>query len=167
MIRNVGFLIMSLALIASVIGCSSKPASYTTTAITSSAATNTNASASIAISSTNALTNSPITSAATLAPTTVVTTFATTPSISSTMNLPTINIGFNGIFSPSNLTIAVGTTVSFENDDCCDLQKVSSDFPFDKNIDPSSAINFLFDKAGKYIFWIDNNQLVTGTIIVA
>ena len=76
-------------------------------------------------------------------------------------------IGEDGIFNTLKLTIAVDTTVNFKNDDCCNPHKVTIDTLFTKNIPLSSATSFTFNKAGKYIFWIDDNQLVTGTIIVA
>ena len=167
LVKNVGLLIMSLAFIASAIGCSSKPATYTAVSITSSAATNINASAFIPVSTTNSFTNPLTTFATTLVTSTAATISTTTPLPSITDKSPTIIIGEDGIFNTLNLTIAVDTKVNFKNDDCCNPHKVTIDTLFTKNIPLSSAINFTFDKAGKYIFWIDDYRLVTGTIIVA
>jgi hypothetical protein len=158
---------MGLALIASVIGCSTKPASYASVSIPSSADTNTNDFTSIAVSPPNSVTN-PLTSfATTLVTATAATTSNSTPQPSITDNRPSIIIGEGGIFNTLKLTIAVDTSVNFRNDDCCSPHKVTIDTLFTKNIPLSWAISLTFDKAGKYIFWIDDNQLDTGTIIVA
>jgi plastocyanin len=64
------------------------------------------------------------------------------------------------------MTVAAGTTVNLENDDCCNPHAVNSNYPFNQTMDPGLTGSVTFNRAGKYTLWIDNNLSVVGTITV-
>jgi plastocyanin len=81
----------------------------------------------------------------------------------------TINIA-NMMFSPSQITVAVGGSVTWTNNDSIahtvtdDLSNV--DGPNSGNIAPGASYTFTFKKAGSYQYHCDIHHSMRGTIVV-
>jgi len=114
-------------------------------------------------------TTTPPTTTITTPPTTTTTTPPTTtiitPPTTTTESKPLIVIN-GGVFTPSPLRIAIGSTVEIENLDHNDHQ-IICDYPFTTNIIPEGTFDFIFDKAGTYTYWDEAAPLVKGTIVVS
>jgi len=75
----------------------------------------------------------------------------------------------NFSFSPANLTVAVGTTVTWINHDDIPHVVVSSDDPKvfkSKALDTDDRFSFTFTKAGTYPYFCAIHPKMTGKIIV-
>jgi plastocyanin len=185
---GVFILVLSLLLVTFAFGCSSTnaathstpPVTPSTTLVTTSAPpTTTVATSSVPVVSTTATTVPPISTTTTTVPPVTTTTTTVPPVTTSTPPATTttvdttppvfeqkykITIG-GGTFNPSNITIAVGTDVEFENLDHMDNNLIS-DYPFDIILGSETITPFIFDKAGTFTFWTVANPSVKGTIIV-
>jgi len=152
-VKNALILTVSLVLILSVAACSGKPVS--STAATS--ATDTSLPVG-ALSTITYTTDAPVD--------TVIPIYVSGTQTPATGNVPTILIGLDGGFNPLTMTVAEGTTVNLENDDCCNPHTVNSSYPFAQTVDPGLTGSVTFGKTGRYTLWIDNDQSVIGTITV-
>jgi len=75
----------------------------------------------------------------------------------------------NFSFSPANLTIAVGTTVTWVNHDDIPHSVVSSDEPQvfkSKALDSDDRFSFTFTKAGTYGYFCSIHPKMTGKVVV-
>jgi plastocyanin len=112
----------------------------------------------------------PTTSAA--VPTTItppVTATATPPQVTNTTTAPATEAPKielePGAYNPLNLTIAVGTTVVFDNPDDADVVLVS-EYPFTQKILLKTHFDFTFAKAGVYKYWAEGQPSYKGTVTV-
>ncbi len=85
----------------------------------------------------------------------------------------TSSIGANGViiqnmtFSPSTLTVPVGTTVTWKNLDNVAHHVVSDTGAFDSGtLNNGQSFNFTFTKAGNYPYHCSIHPSMTGTIVV-
>ncbi len=75
----------------------------------------------------------------------------------------------NFSFGPSNLAVAVGTTVTWTNHDDIPHTVVSSDDPKafkSKVLDSDEKFSFKFEKAGTYPYFCSIHPKMTGKVIV-
>lgn len=75
----------------------------------------------------------------------------------------------NFSFSPTNLTIAVGTTVTWVNHDDIPHSVVSSDEPQvfkSKALDSDDRFSFTFTNAGTYGYFCSIHPKMTGKVVV-
>ena len=75
----------------------------------------------------------------------------------------------NFSFSPANLTIAVGTTVTWTNRDDIPHTVVSTDEPKlfkSKVLDTDEKFSFTFSKAGSYAYFCSIHPKMTAKVIV-
>ena len=75
----------------------------------------------------------------------------------------------NFSFAPGNLTIAVGTTVTWVNHDDIPHSVVSSDEPQvfkSKALDSDDRFSFTFTKAGTYGYFCSIHPKMTGKVVV-
>ena len=70
-------------------------------------------------------------------------------------------------FEPGQLTIAIGDTVTWTNDDGAAHTATATGGAFDSgNIEPGDAFSFTFASAGEYAYLCTYHPEMTGTIIV-
>ena len=73
----------------------------------------------------------------------------------------------NFSFGPANLTVAVGTTVTWTNRDDIPHTVVSTDKVFkSKVLDTDEKFSFTFDKAGTYPYFCSIHPKMTGSVVV-
>jgi plastocyanin len=75
----------------------------------------------------------------------------------------------NYTFSPRNIKVAVGTTVTWTNNDGVDHDLAASDGqagPQSGAIHPGETYSYTFYKAGKYAYNSPANSFMTGTVTV-
>jgi plastocyanin len=73
----------------------------------------------------------------------------------------------NFSFGPANLTVAVGTTVTWTNRDDIPHTVVSTDKVFkSKVLDTDEQFSFTFDKAGTYPYFCSIHPKMTGSVVV-
>ena len=73
----------------------------------------------------------------------------------------------NFSFGPANLTVAVGTTVTWTNRDDIPHTVVSTDKVFkSKVLDTDEKFSFTFDKAGTYQYFCSIHPKMTGSVVV-
>ena len=74
----------------------------------------------------------------------------------------------NFAFTPKTLTVKVGTTVTFENDDDIPHLVVANDASFrSKALDTGDSYAFTFTKAGDFAYFCGLHPHMQGTISVA
>jgi plastocyanin len=69
-------------------------------------------------------------------------------------------------FTPAQLTIEVGETVTWNNTDSMLHTVTSDDGLFDANVQPGSSFTYTFDTAGTYAYVCTIHPGMTGTIVV-
>ncbi len=69
-------------------------------------------------------------------------------------------------FTPSNVTIKIGTTVTWTNQDKSPHIIASNDKMFNGNLHPKGTFSYTFNKAGTYDYHCNIHRTMTGTIIV-
>jgi plastocyanin len=80
---------------------------------------------------------------------------------------PTVVHIKNFAFDPSSLTVAVGQTVRFVQDDDTSHTATASDKSFDSgNLDKGRSWTYTFDKAGTYAYLCTYHPYMKGTITV-
>ena len=73
----------------------------------------------------------------------------------------------NFSFGPANLTVAVGTTVTWTNRDDIPHTVVSTDKVFkSKVLDTDEKFSFTFSKAGTYPYFCSIHPKMTGSVVV-
>ena len=73
----------------------------------------------------------------------------------------------NFSFSPATLTVAVGTTVTWTNQDDIPHTVVSTDGVFkSKALDTDDKFSFVFTKVGTYPYFCSIHPKMTGTVVV-
>ena len=73
----------------------------------------------------------------------------------------------NFSFSPSELTVAAGTTVTWTNQDDVPHTVVGTGGAFkSKALDTDDKFSFTFDKAGTYAYFCGVHPMMTGKIVV-
>ena len=73
----------------------------------------------------------------------------------------------NFVFGPRDLTVAVGTTVTWTNRDDIPHTVVSTDKLFkSKVLDTDETFSFTFDKAGTFPYFCSIHPKMTGTVLV-
>jgi plastocyanin len=86
------------------------------------------------------------------------------PSPSASPVLVTIS---NFLFKPATITILVGTTVEWRNDDSISHTATSSNGAFDsQNLDHGGVYSFTFAKPGTYQYVCSYHPQMIGTVIV-
>ncbi|HVZ58847.1 MAG TPA: cupredoxin family copper-binding protein [Patescibacteria group bacterium] len=90
----------------------------------------------------------------------------TQPSPTVTQSQNTVAIK-NFAFGPGTLTVKVGTTVTWDNQDSVAHSAVADDGTFDtKLLSPGEKGSFTFTKAGTYTYHCGVHPSMTGTIVV-
>ena len=70
-------------------------------------------------------------------------------------------------FKPSTLSVRVGTTVTFTNDDDEPHSVVASDGSFNSQaLDPGKSFSITFNKSGTVMFFCGSHQFMEGRVIV-
>ena len=69
-------------------------------------------------------------------------------------------------FSPQSLTITVGTTVTWTNEDTVTHSVTANTQIFNAFIDPGKSVSFTFTTAGTYQYYCTPHPDMTGTIVV-
>jgi len=152
-VKNALILTLSLVFIISVAACSGKPVSSTASAPA------TDAGLTVTVPNTTpSQIDTHVNTGTTVSDSAVGTDVAA--------HIPTILIGLDGGFDPLTMTVTAGTTINFENDDCCNPHTVNSNYPFAKTMDPGLTGGVIFVSPGKYTLWIDDNQSVVGAVTV-
>ena len=73
----------------------------------------------------------------------------------------------NFVFGPQELTVAVGTTVTWTNHDDIPHTVVSTDKLFkSKVLDTDETFSFTFDKAGTFPYFCSIHPKMTGKVVV-
>ena len=73
----------------------------------------------------------------------------------------------NFVFGPQNLTVAVGTTVTWVNHDDIPHTVVSSDGVFkSKVLDSDDRFSYTFSKAGTFAYFCSIHPKMTGKVVV-
>lgn len=89
-------------------------------------------------------------------------------SSSSTQSTNSVTIQ-NFAFSPANITVKVGTKVTWKNQDSVTHTVTETDGqsgPQSGNVDPGASYSFTFDKAGTYHYHCTIHPNMTGTVTV-
>ena len=91
---------------------------------------------------------------------------STTTTSSQPVSGNSINI-VNFTFNPGTLTVNVGTTVTWTNNDSTTHRPVSDSGVFDGgNLAPNSIFSFTFNTAGTFPYHCSIHPSMTGTVIV-
>lgn len=90
----------------------------------------------------------------------------TTQSNTTTATNNTVNI-VNFTFTPETLTVKVGTTVTWTNNDSTTHRPVSDTGVFDSgDLPPGAAFSFTFNNTGTYSYHCSIHPYMTGKVIV-
>jgi len=92
---------------------------------------------------------------------------STTPSTSSNQNTVTIK---DFAFNPGNITVKVGTKVTWTNEDSIThtvtADNPSADAPASDNIGKGESYSFTFNKAGTYTYHCTQHPYMKGKVVV-
>lgn len=102
------------------------------------------------------------TSTPTAAPTTAPTPTATTAPTSGGNSVSIANFAF----SPKSLTVKVGTTVTWTNNDSVTHTVTANGGAFNHTLNPGNPFSFTFTKAGTYSYHCSIHPYMTATIVV-
>ncbi len=80
-------------------------------------------------------------------------------------NTATVSLSGNAL-SPATLTIAVGTTVTWKNQDFVQHTVTSNDKLFDKILPAGASFSYTFNQAGSFGYHCSVHSFMIGTIIV-
>lgn len=88
------------------------------------------------------------------------------PAMASSPVAPAVHIK-NDAFTPPTLTVAVGQTVTFTNDDDDAHTVTATDGSFDsKGLDTNGVWRHAFTKPGTYAYFCELHPFMKGTIVV-
>jgi len=91
---------------------------------------------------------------------------ATSPAVAATAAGPTVKID-NFVFGPEALTVSVGTTVTWVNQDDIPHTVVANDKSFkSKVLDSDETFSFTFTKPGEYGYFCSLHPHMVGKVIV-
>lgn len=114
----------------------------------------------------SATTSAPTTTTPTTVPTTAPTTVPTTAPTTAPSSGNSISIA-QFAFTPNNLTVKVGTKVTWTNNDSVTHTVTADQGAFNSNaLAPGSSFSFTFSKAGTFSYHCSVHPSMTATIIV-